>query len=252
MVSSPASHDRLGLARQGGESCRDTSSRSRSGYFFLRDQQRAARQRNRLARGQRRKFTPDVVHRYAPPDQQLFHLRVTAQGRKLSMSSASSDFGLCHGFALARSRCSSAHARRAPPSLPERPRRMRAHQRLPAPLSSVRARIATASRLPLLPSATATLRSRPRRLVRLTALLPKRRRKPSSSSASNSGEIGGQIFVDSRRAGRVVVPRTDLLADVAAEDPVAELRPQFAAGSDRDARSSGTRCTGAAPAGSRR
>jgi len=57
----------------------------------------------------------------------------------------------------------------------------------------------TAAGLLLLPSATATLRSKPRRLVRHTAERRKRARKPSSSSRNSSGRDGNSSSTRSWR-----------------------------------------------------
>ena len=96
----------------------------------------------------------------------------------------------------------------------------------------------------MLPSATQTLRSSPRRLARLIGLWRKRTRKPSSSSASSGISAGLDAISDARgwNSRRSPLPRSparaqatlgdrvdwaDLLADIAAEDLIADQRAQL-------------------------
>ena len=94
----------------------------------------------------------------------------------------------------------------------------RAHRRAGKAVSSL-----------VLPSTIAALRSRPRRLVRKIAVPRKRWRNTSSDRPSISigiERLQVRVVWKSRRP-RLRVPRADILANVATEQPVADAGPQF-------------------------
>ena len=113
---------------------------------------------------------------------------------------------------------------------------------------------------PVLPSATATLRSSTvarhaaqrralHELAQLVRALARRARRDRAARARR--ERGAQQRISARLAG-AGVERADLLADVAAEHPRADRRAQLARDRRRGARSSGTRCSAARRARTRR
>ena len=130
------------------------------------------------------------------------------------------DFRVGLGLAAALER----RARACATELSERPGRMRAHQRLgfiarataPAPPPRRGCRCCPAP-----PRRCATIRAA---WCARRRSWPKRRRKPSSSSAIKLGQEWHQRVVG--RRARADVPRAYLLADVAAENPVAEFGSQ--------------------------
>ena len=82
------------------------------------------------------------------------------------------------------------------------------------------------------PSATQALRTMPRHFARLTALLRNTALNSScESEASHSSLRSEQAFArlecGERRDWRFAIPRADVLADVAADDGVADVRAKF-------------------------
>ena len=110
--------------------------------------------------------------------------------------------------------------------------------RAPAASRSLRASVnaGTARRSPLLPSATATLRCSPSRFARLIGLPANRARNSSSpirSRGISDGRAASGLHALERRVVRYLAlacRRAHFLADVAAEDPVADERAKVCAG----------------------
>ena len=107
----------------------------------------------------------------------------------------------------------------------------------PAPAASGRPAVApppaSSAGSPLLPIAISTLRTNRSRPMRLTGLPAKRRRKPASSKRGELGQrrcdqVLARLQLHLVGGLRVLVPRADGEAVVAAVDPVAHQRPQLA------------------------